>query len=51
MPSSKSIYGCIDDRGLRPIRPQPDDAKDETLSWLKVPDLSRKRELEQVDTV
>lgn len=27
----------IADRCLRPIRPQPDDAVDETLTWLPVP--------------
>lgn len=27
----------IHDWALRPIRPQPDDARDETLDWLPVP--------------
>jgi hypothetical protein len=33
----KSIYACVPDYALRPIRPQADDARDETLDWLPVP--------------
>jgi len=33
----KTMFAVIPDFALRPIRPQPDDARDETLAWKDVP--------------